>query len=52
LYAFIKSRLVNGKMTYIFIDEVQKVPEFEKENTDIYLTGSNSYLLFYTTKLT
>lgn len=40
-------------MTYIFLDEIQKVPSFEKavdslyvkENTDIYITGSNAYLL-------
>ena len=53
LYSYIKGRIVPQKMTYILIDEVQKVPEFEravdslfaKENTDIYITGSNSYLL-------
>lgn len=41
------------KMTYIFLDEVQAVPNFQKavdslflrENTDIYITGSNAYLL-------
>ena len=40
-------------MTYIFLDEIQKVPFYEKavdslyvkENTDIYLTGSNAYML-------
>lgn len=53
LYAYVKERLCADKMTYIFLDEIQKVPEFEKvvdslyvkENTDIYITGSNSYLL-------
>ena len=42
-----------GKMTYVFLDEVQKVPEWEKavaslrlkKNIDLYLTGSNAYML-------
>lgn len=53
LYAYIKKRLVVGKMTYIFLDEIQKVPDFEKvvdslnvkPNIDIYITGSNAYML-------
>ena len=53
LYKYIKNKLVLGKTTYIFLDEIQKVPEFEKvvdslyvkENTDIYITGSNAYML-------
>lgn len=53
LYQYIKERLCSGKMTYIFLDEIQKVPAFEKavdslyvkENTDLYITGSNAYLL-------
>lgn len=53
LYAYIKERLCQGKMTYIFLDEIQKVESFEKavdslyvkENTDIYITGSNAYML-------
>lgn len=53
LYAYLKERLCMGKMTYIFLDEIQKVPSFEKvvdslyvkENTDIYITGSNAYML-------
>ena len=40
-------------MTYIFLDEIQKVEGFEKvvdslyikENVDVYMTGSNSWLL-------
>ena len=44
LYAYIKERLVSGKMTYISLDEIQKVPDFEKvvdslnvkPNIDIY----------------
>lgn len=53
LYKYIKERLCTGKMTYIFLDEIQNVPYFEKvvdslyvkENTDIYITGSNAYML-------
>lgn len=53
LYAYIKHRLCPDKMTYIFLDEIQKVDSFQKavdslfikENTDIYITGSNAYLL-------
>lgn len=53
LYQYIKEQLCPGKMTYIFLDEIQKVPSFEKavdslyvkENTDLYITGSNAYLL-------
>lgn len=53
LYDHIKARLCGGRMTYIFLDEIQKVPFYEKavdslyvkENTDIYLTGSNAYML-------
>ena len=53
LYQYIKERLCGGKMTYIFLDEIQNVPDFQKvvdslyvkNNTDVYITGSNSYLL-------
>lgn len=53
LYAYIKDRLVTDKITYIFLDEIQKVPSFEKvvdslyvkPNIDIYITGSNAYML-------
>lgn len=53
LYAYISERLCPDKMTYIFLDEIQKVDSFQKavdslfvkENTDIYITGSNAYLL-------
>ena len=52
LYAYIKDRLVADKITYIFLDEIQKVPSFEKvvdslyvkPNIDIYITGSNAYM--------
>lgn len=53
LYAYIKDRLIADKTTYIFLDEIQKVPSFEKvvdslyvkPNIDIYITGSNAYML-------
>lgn len=53
LYEYIKARLSSDKTTYIFLDEIQKVPYFEKvvdslyvkKGTDIYITGSNAYML-------
>ncbi len=53
LYEYLKSKLVKGKKTYIFLDEVQKVNEFEKtvdslfinKDVDLYITGSNAWLL-------
>lgn len=53
LYAYLTERLCKGKTTYIFLDEIQKVEGFEKvvdslyikENVDVYITGSNSWLL-------
>lgn len=53
LYTYIRERLCPDKMTYIFLDEIQKVESFQKAvdslfikpNTDIYITGSNAYLL-------
>ena len=53
LYQYIKEHLCTGKMNYIFLDEIQKVASFEKvidslyvkDNIDIYITGSNAYML-------
>lgn len=53
LHAYVKSRLVRGKMTYVFIDEIQHCKDFPdvidslylQKNADIYLTGSNAYML-------
>ena len=53
LYAYLKERLVRDKMTYIFLDEIQHVDNFPKvvdslyikEKVDIYMTGSNAYML-------
>ena len=53
LYEHIKSKLVKNRKTYIFLDEIQNVEEFEKtvdslfinKDTDIYITGSNAWFL-------
>ena len=53
LYNFIKEKMTDDKMYYIFLDEVQNLPEFQKavdglyikKNTDVYITGSDAYLL-------
>ncbi len=53
LYAYIRPYLNNGKKIYIFLDEIQHVKDFPiivdglyiKENVDIYITGSNAYML-------
>lgn len=53
LHEYLKSKLVRGKKTYIFLDEIQKVDEFEKtvdslfinKDVDLYITGSNAWLL-------
>mgnify|MGYP004685675093 FL=1 len=53
LYTYLKERLCPDKMTYIFLDEIQEVQHFEKvvdslyirEDVDIYITGSNAYML-------
>ncbi len=53
LYDYVTARLLPDKMTYIFLDEIQAVPEFQKavdslfikDRTDVYITGSNAYLL-------
>lgn len=53
LYQYVNSKLLNDKMNYVFIDEVQKITDFQKacdslyikKNVDLYITGSNSKLL-------
>ena len=53
LYRFLSSRLLPDRKLYIFLDEVQRVPEFEKvvdslfvkDNVDLYITGSNAKFL-------
>ena len=53
LYDYIKERLDKDGYTYVFIDEVQNCKDYEKavdslfvkDNLDLYITGSNAYLL-------
>lgn len=53
LYRYVKNNLLNDKMNYLFFDEIQMVDHFQKvidslfllDNVDIYVTGSNAYLL-------
>jgi predicted AAA+ superfamily ATPase len=53
LYAFVSERLQPNEKMYIFLDEAQRVEEFQKavdslyvkKNCDVYITGSNAHLL-------
>lgn len=53
LHRYIKERLVPGEMTYVFVDEIQHCTDFPsvidslyiRKNVDVYLTGSNAYML-------
>ena len=53
LYRFLTDKLLPDRKLYIFLDEVQRVPEFEKvvdslfvkDNVDLYITGSNAKFL-------
>lgn len=53
LYDYIKKQLQEDCMNYVFIDEVQTIPEFQKavdglyvhKNCDVYITGSNAHIL-------
>jgi len=53
LHAYVKDKLVSDRMNYIFLDEVQNVHQFPKvldslyikTNVDLYVTGSNAFLL-------
>jgi len=53
IYEYIKNLLQKNSLNYVFIDEIQNIPEFEKlleglfvtPNVDLYVTGSNAYLL-------
>ncbi len=52
-YSYVKQRVMPGKRMYLFFDEVQRVPDWEGAvnsfrvdfDCDIYITGSNAYLL-------
>lgn len=53
LYEYVNEKLLPDKMNYVFLDEVQKVAEFQeacdglyiKKNVDLYITGSNANIL-------
>lgn len=53
LYKYVKEHLAPNQMTYVFLDEIQAVPEFQRavdslfimDRVDIYITGSNAYML-------
>jgi len=53
LYEYVDSKLIKDKTNYVFLDEVQQVNNFQegvdwiyaKKNVDLYITGSNAYLL-------
>ena len=53
LYELVSSHLISGQMNYIFLDEVQRVRNFQKaveglygrRNCDVYIAGSNADLL-------
>lgn len=53
LYDYLKSKLLQNKMNYIFIDEIQECKNFQiavdslfiKDNVDLYITGSNAHML-------
>ncbi|WP_373481533.1 ATP-binding protein [Acetobacterium sp.] len=53
LHEYVTAQLVPGKMTYVFLDEVQNVPQFQKavdslfikDDVDVYITGSNAQML-------
>lgn len=53
LYDYINTRIVDNKNYYVFLDEIQNIHEFQKavdglyikKNVDVYITGSNAYLL-------
>lgn len=53
LYEYVRQRISPNKRTYLFFDEVQRIPNWEDAinsfrvdfNCDIYVTGSNAYML-------
>lgn len=53
LYNYINEKIITNKINYVFLDEVQQVENFQeavdwfyvKKNVDLYITGSNAYLL-------
>lgn len=53
LYRYIKEHMIQGQKLYVFLDEIQNVKDFPdvvnslfiKKDIDLYLTGSNAYML-------
>lgn len=53
LYEYIVEKLVKDRQNYVFLDEVQQAENFQeavdwlyvKKNVDLYITGSNAYIL-------
>ena len=53
LYDYIKEHMIWGKKLYVFLDEIQNVKDFPdvvnslflKKDIDLYITGSNAYML-------
>ena len=53
LYNYVDKKIKDEEKYYVFLDEVQHVPDFQKavdglyikKNVDLYITGSNAYLL-------
>ena len=53
LYSYVNKKISSSKKYYVFLDEVQNVLDFQKavdslyikKNVDVYITGSNAYLL-------
>ena len=53
VYQYVKEQIIPGKRMYLFFDEIQRIPAWESAinalrvdvDCDIYVTGSNAYLL-------
>ena len=53
LHEYVKARILKDTSIYVFIDEIQNCKEYERavsslylrKNLDIYITGSNAYML-------
>ena len=53
LHEYVKERILKDQWTYVFLDEIQNCRDYEKavaslylrKNLDIYITGSNAYML-------
>ncbi len=53
LYDYVCEKLLPDTMNYVFLDEIQQISDFQKavdwlyvkKNVDLYITGSNAFLL-------